>query len=50
AAAVFAAEQARDRSTEAARDAFVARAAVPDAAVKRSYFARYFDDPGLNEA
>ncbi|MBC7520658.1 MAG: ERAP1-like C-terminal domain-containing protein, partial [Sandarakinorhabdus sp.] len=50
AAAVFAAEQARDRSTEAARDAFVARAAVPDAAVKRSYFARYFDDAGLNEA
>ncbi len=43
-------EQARDRSTEAVKDAFVARAATPLAAVKREYFARYFDDKALNEA
>ncbi len=50
AAALFAAEQQRDTSTEAVKDAFVARAATPSAAVKRDYFARYFDDRALNEA
>jgi aminopeptidase N len=32
------------------KDAFVARAATPDRAVKAAYFARYFDDAALNEA
>jgi aminopeptidase N len=50
AAALLAAEQARDRSTEAQKDGFVAGAAWPDAAVKADYFKRYFDDAGLNEA
>ena len=47
--ALFAAERARDQSTEAAKDAFITRAATPDAAVKASYFARYFNDSSLNE-
>lgn len=50
AAALFAAEQVHDRSSEAVKDAFVARAATPDRAVKATYFARYFDDAALNEA
>ena len=47
---LLAAEQQRDRSTEAMKDGFVAGAAWPDAAVKAEYFKRYFDDAGLNEA
>ncbi|SEN04159.1 Membrane alanyl aminopeptidase Metallo peptidase. MEROPS family M01 [Sphingomonas gellani] len=48
--ALFAAEQRADRSTEAGKDAFVAHAATPTAAIKAEYFRRYFDDAGLNEA
>jgi aminopeptidase N len=50
AAMLFAAEQRLDRSSEAVKDAFVARAATPDRSVKASYFSRYFDDAALNEA
>jgi len=50
AAALFAAEQQRDHSSEAVKDAFVARAASPATAVKSDYFARYFADNALNEA
>ncbi len=50
ASALFAAEQRHDRSTEAVKDAFVARAATPDAAVKAEYFRRYLEDATLNEA
>jgi len=50
AAAVYAAEQQLDRSSEAVKDAFVAHAATPDRAVKAAYFTRYFDDATLNEA
>ena len=50
AAGILAAEIAQDRSTEAAHDAFVARAAIRDAAAKRALFARFFDDAALNEA
>jgi len=50
AAALFAAEQRRDTSGEAVKDAFVARAATPDRSVKAAYFTRYFDDATLNEA
>ena len=46
----LAAEEAHDRSTEAAHDAFVARAAIGDAAAKRALFTRFFDDGALNEA
>lgn len=47
---LLAAEQTRDHSSEAVKDAFVASAATPVATVKSAYFARYFDDTGLNEA
>lgn len=50
AAALFAAEQRQDRSSEAVKDAFVAHAATPDRSVKAAYFTRYFDDATLNEA
>jgi aminopeptidase N len=46
---LFAAEQARDTTPEAKREAFVAGAAVASAATKGGYFARYLDDPDLNE-
>lgn len=49
-AALLAAEQQRDRSTEAMKDAFVAGAARADPAVKADYFKRYIEDAGLNEA
>lgn len=42
-------EQARDTTPEAERLAFVAGAAIPTAANKAAYFARYLDDPDLNE-
>jgi aminopeptidase N len=47
--ALFEAEVQRDSTPEAARSAFVAGAAMPDSAAKAAYFARYFDDPQLNE-
>ena len=47
---LLAAEQAHDRSSEAVKDAFVTRAATPDAAMKAEYFRRYLDDTALNEA
>lgn len=50
AAALLAAEQQRDRSTEARKDAFIAAAARPDPAVKAEYFRRYREDAALNEA
>jgi aminopeptidase N len=46
---LFAAEQARDTTPEAKREAFVAGAAVASTATKGGYFARYLDDPNLNE-
>jgi len=50
AAALYAAEQRLDQTSEAVKDAFVARVATPDRAVKAAYFTRYFDDAKLNEA
>ncbi|WP_271299090.1 M1 family metallopeptidase [Sphingomonas sp. CV7422] len=50
ATALYASEQRLDQSSEAVKDAFVARAATPDRSVKSSYFTRYFDDAALNEA
>ena len=47
--ALIAAEAARDTSSESARRAFVAGAAVPTAATRAEYFRRYLDDPQLNE-
>ncbi len=47
--ALFEAEVKHDATPEAGRSAFIARAATPDAAVKRDAFARYLDDPSLNE-
>lgn len=44
------AEEARDTTAEAPRRAFVAGAAIPNAANKAEYFRRYLDDPELNEA
>ncbi len=49
ASARLAAEMRRDATAEGARRAFVAGAARPDPAVKRTYFARYFADTSLNE-
>jgi len=43
------AEVVRDTSTGGKRRVFIANAAWPDAAVKRSYFDRYFRDSTLNE-
>ncbi|MGQ0766300.1 MAG: aminopeptidase N [Gemmatimonadota bacterium] len=43
------AETRRDSTAEGARRAFVAKAAQPLAAVKESYFTRYFADATLNE-
>ncbi|MDZ7629758.1 MAG: M1 family aminopeptidase [Gemmatimonadaceae bacterium] len=43
------AEVRRDSSSEGLRQAFVAGAAVPDSAAKRTYFARWFGDSTLNE-
>jgi aminopeptidase N len=42
-------ETARDTTDPGRRSAFVANAARPDAATRRAYFARYLDDPSLNE-
>ncbi len=49
ASALYQAELTHDQTPEAGRNAFVVRAATPDAAVKRDYFLRYLDDPTLNE-
>ncbi|NJD08984.1 MAG: aminopeptidase [Gemmatimonadetes bacterium] len=43
------AEQQRDSTAEAPRSAFAAGAAIPSAAGKAAYFARYFEDSQLNE-
>ena len=43
------AEVERDRTPDGMRRAFVARAARPDSATRREYFARYFGDTTLNE-
>ena len=45
----FAAESARDSTSEGRRRAFVAGAARPDAATKEAYWTRYFGDRALNE-
>ncbi|MEO6778079.1 MAG: M1 family aminopeptidase [Gemmatimonadaceae bacterium] len=45
----LAAESKADSTSEGRRYAFIARAATPDAAVKRDYFERYLNDPNLNE-
>ena len=45
----FAALARSDSTSEGKRYAFIAGAAVPDAAVKRAYFTRYLSDPALNE-
>jgi len=42
-------ESRADSGSEGKRRAFVARAARPDAAVKKEYFRRYFADDSLNE-
>jgi aminopeptidase N len=42
-------ETARDTTDPGRRSAFVAGAARPDAETRRAYFARYLDDPSLNE-
>jgi aminopeptidase N len=42
-------ETARDTTDPGRRSAFVANAARPDEATRRTYFARYLDDPSLNE-
>jgi aminopeptidase N len=42
-------ETARDTTDPGRRSAFVAGAARPTAATRRAYFARYLDDPSLNE-
>ena len=49
AGAHLAVEEQRDTSAGGKRRAFVAGAAAPDAAIKRSYFTRYFADTTLNE-
>jgi aminopeptidase N len=49
AAALYRSEQTRDTTAEAARMAFIAGAAVPNAATKRLYFGRYLEDTALNE-
>ena len=45
----FAEEQRRDTTAGGQRRAFVAGAARPDSATKRTYFTRYFADSTLNE-
>jgi aminopeptidase N len=45
----FATESRTDSTSEGKRYAFIARAASPDSAIKRDYFARYLGDPNLNE-
>ncbi len=45
----YAAEMARDSTSEGRRYAFIAGAAVPDSSVKQRYFSRYLSDPTLNE-
>jgi aminopeptidase N len=47
--ALYAAEQERDTTAEAARMAFIAGAAQPTAANKAAYYERYFSDETLNE-
>jgi aminopeptidase N len=46
---LLAAEAVSDTTPEGPRMAFIAGAAVPDAAAKTAYFHRYFEDEELNE-
>ncbi|HEX6910252.1 MAG TPA: M1 family aminopeptidase, partial [Longimicrobium sp.] len=46
---LIAAETARDSTPDAGRRAYIAAAAVPAADDKAAYFARFLDDPDLNE-
>jgi aminopeptidase N len=46
---LIAAESARDSTPDAGRRAYIAAAAAPDEDVKAEYFARFLDDPALNE-
>lgn len=47
--ALIAAESARDTTPDAGRRAYIAAAAIPAADVKAEHFARFLDDPDLNE-
>jgi aminopeptidase N len=47
--ALIDAEAARDTTPESPRRAFIAAAGVPTAPAKAAYFARFLDDPRLNE-
>jgi aminopeptidase N len=47
--ALIDAEAARDTTPESPRRAFIAAAAIPTAEAKAGYFARFLDDPRLNE-
>jgi aminopeptidase N len=47
--ALIDAEAARDTTPESPRRAFIAAAAIPTAEAKAAYFARFLDDPRLNE-
>jgi aminopeptidase N len=47
--ALIAAESARDTTADAGRRAYIAGAAIPAADVKARYYARFLDDPDLNE-
>jgi aminopeptidase N len=47
--ALIATESARDTTPDASRRAFMAAAALPQADEKARYFARFLDDPRLNE-
>ncbi|MDQ3557398.1 MAG: ERAP1-like C-terminal domain-containing protein, partial [Gemmatimonadota bacterium] len=49
AGALYATETARDTTPDAQRRAYVAGAARPASESKAAYFARYLDDPELNE-
>ena len=45
----YAAENARDTTSDGRRRAFIARAGKRSAEAKREYFSRYFEDQALNE-
>ena len=47
--ALIDAEAARDTTPESPRRAFIAAAGIPTAEAKAAYFARFLDDPRLNE-
>ena len=47
--ALIATESARDTTADAGRRAYIAGAAIPAADAKARYYARFLDDPNLNE-